>query len=126
MPPRGCIESLPLSPRSEHISLHDQVERANSIVLGTRIRRLVRRSSTGDERTITVAKGEQVEAIEGHLVQVDCLETKARLHIESDKGKMALAIHDPGNIVVRNANDAEGHFELQCGPQKKKIRADYV
>lgn len=88
--------------------------------------RLVRRSASGDERIIQVAVGEQVEAVEGILSQVDCLDGKARLYIDGGKGKVALAIHDPSSIIVRGADNKEGHFELQCGPQKQKIRADYV
>jgi len=88
--------------------------------------RLVRRSAAGDERIIEVKRGEEVKSLEGILKQVDCLGAKVRLKIDTSSGEVALAIHDPASIVIRSTVDEKGTFELQCGPQKKPIRADYI
>lgn len=88
--------------------------------------RLVRRSATGDERIIEVKRGEEVKSVDGTLKQVDCLGAKVRMRIDTSSGEVALAIHDPASIVIRSAVDDKGTFELQCGPQKKPVRAEYV
>lgn len=96
----------------------DSTERAD---LETERPRLVRRSGD-DVRTIEVEKGDAVEAIEGTLTNVDCLGVKARLHIKSAEREIALMIHDPESVVIRS----EAAAELQCGPQARRIRADYL
>lgn len=88
--------------------------------------RLVRRSAAGDERIIEVKHGEEVKSLEGTLKQVDCLGAKVRMKIDTSGGEVALAIHDAASIVIRSAVDEKGTFELQCGPQKKPVRADYI
>ncbi len=88
--------------------------------------RLVRRSSDGDERVILVEKGEEVEAVEGVLVELECLSPAARMHIETGGKRLTLAIRDPSTIVIRVAEGAESATDMDCGPQRRKVRVDYV
>ncbi|MBI3680766.1 MAG: hypothetical protein HY235_10245, partial [Acidobacteria bacterium] len=55
------------------------------------------------------------QRISGRLVQVDCLGTMARIHIQSAEGKpAALLIRDSAQIVILGG----GQASFGCGPQK--------
>ncbi len=65
-----------------------------------------------------------VSSIEGELIQFDCLEDKARIHIRTSTETVALAIADPSNIVLIDNSAQRGQFS--CGEQTPRpVRVDY-
>lgn len=60
--------------------------------------------------------------VRGVLTQVDCLGRQARLVIKSDDGKVVrLLVPDPGAIAVLGG----GERSLGCGPQQRRVSAEY-
>lgn len=58
------------------------------------------------------AKPNPLTRIEGALIHVDCLDSKARLHVLYSDGKLFLLVRDPARVLLRGALATE----LPCGP----------
>jgi Tfp pilus assembly protein PilF len=64
------------------------------------------------------------EAVEGSLIQVDCLREKARLHVVHGAGKLLLLVRDPSAVVLRNAGAV--WTEFACGPvARRAVHVEY-
>ena len=59
-----------------------------------------------------------VSSIEGELIQFDCLEDKARIHVRTPTEIVMLAIPDPTNIVLIDDGARSGQFT--CGEQQPR------
>lgn len=65
-------------------------------------------------RQLRMAETSAVAYLDGTLTQIDCLGSRARLHVASEGRKMFLLVQDPSTVVLRNA---AGHWEeFRCGP----------
>jgi tetratricopeptide (TPR) repeat protein len=64
-------------------------------------------------------------AIRGVLQEVECLGTRARLHILSGQIRVSLLIRDPERVQVKGRQSSE--VQITCGPQKEtRVYAEYV
>ena len=62
--------------------------------------------------------------LEGMLTQVDCLGSKARLHVATRDGKALLLVRDSSSVTLRGAGGIT--TDLPCGPMPARpVRIDY-
>ena len=59
-----------------------------------------------------------VSTVEGELIQFDCLDLKARIHVRTPTEIVMLAIPDPTNIVLIDDGARSGQFT--CGEQQPR------
>jgi Flp pilus assembly protein TadD len=63
---------------------------------------------------------------EGKVVHLDCLGSKALLHIATARGKIVLDISNNENIVLKRSAGA-GPYEFKCGPQEPfQVAVEYL
>jgi hypothetical protein len=56
--------------------------------------------------------------VQGLLIQVDCLNGVARLHLSTAEGKVFLLVDDPGSVYLKNAGARAKEFS--CGPVERQ------
>jgi Flp pilus assembly protein TadD len=70
------------------------------------------------------ARPGSVSRVEGTLIQVDCLDEKARLHVLHPGGKMFLLVSYPRQVVLRGSEGVS--TELACGPvTPRRVAIEY-
>ncbi len=82
----------------------------------------------GDVKVVEMDPGQQMEEAAGTLVQVDCLEKEARLHIQipgETSRRLVLMIYEPDEVIVR-MQPGETTTELQCAAQSRSVKVDYI
>lgn len=80
-------------------------------------------AGSGNEKVVPWWDGPQPSGVAlGVLTQVDCLGKRFRLVIETgDRKTVKLLIADPAQIAVLGG----GELHLACGPQKRRIKAEF-
>lgn len=76
-------------------------------------------------KTVTAAARQELRtSVEGSLVQMECLNGPARLHVLTQNGAIVLGIKDPQTVEIRG-NDA-GSVELACGKLNVPVAIEYI
>ena len=76
------------------------------------------------EAGVRWARPEGIASVDGLLIQVDCLQDKARLHVVHDGRKTFLLVRDAGSVVLRSAGGVTTEFA--CGPiRNRPVRVEY-
>ena len=85
---------------------------------------IVRVPVSGREPRVHWARPEGAGHIDGVLVQVDCLNDKARLHVIHEGRKTFLLVRDPNSVLLRNSGTVTTEFA--CGPVRNRaVRVEY-
>ena len=75
-------------------------------------------------RQQSLAESSAAVKTEGLLTQVDCLGSRARLHLVANGRKLFLLVRDAGSVVLRNAGGV--WTEFTCGPVPgRKVIVEY-
>jgi tetratricopeptide (TPR) repeat protein len=78
---------------------------------------------TGTAETPVLRPRPTDATLEGNLVQLDCLDGMARMHIRAAGSEVRLLIRKPDQVAIRNRDGAT--VNMACGPQNTAVSVEY-
>jgi tetratricopeptide (TPR) repeat protein len=85
---------------------------------------LRRQEETGTTETPVLRPRPVYATLQGNLVQLDCLDGMARMHIRAGGSAYTLLIRKPDQIAIRNTDGVS--VNMTCGPQDTPISVEYT
>ena len=78
---------------------------------------------TGTAETPVLRPRPTYTTLKGNLIQLDCFEGMARMHIRAAGSEYRLLIRKPDQVSIRNADGAT--VNMACGPQNTAVSVEY-